>query len=177
VHAGAAPYTCLVSHLPSPATFRCGGVSLLSWTHRNLRTRGGATPSSCPLQPPTRAHGSVAPRDLAHDAPRAPPHRPACPGRRLLVQARAQEHAASGQLAEARSLLGQAVRLSPGRADLHELHSQACREGIWDLAPGMSFVESGRWQVAGQDRGGAGRKRVEGRAGQRRTGHRINRHT
>ncbi|GLC43852.1 hypothetical protein PLESTB_000915200 [Pleodorina starrii] len=44
------------------------------------------------------------------------------------LKERGQEHAAGGRFTEARSLLGQAVRLVPGRADLHELHAQVLLE-------------------------------------------------
>ncbi|GIL70145.1 hypothetical protein Vretimale_3399 [Volvox reticuliferus] len=44
------------------------------------------------------------------------------------LKERGQEHATHGRFSEARSLLGQAVRLVPGRADLHELHAQVLTE-------------------------------------------------
>ncbi|EFJ50571.1 hypothetical protein VOLCADRAFT_88516 [Volvox carteri f. nagariensis] len=44
------------------------------------------------------------------------------------LKERGQEHAAAGRFTEARALLGQAVRLAPGRADLHELHAQVLLE-------------------------------------------------
>ncbi|GLI59001.1 hypothetical protein VaNZ11_000824 [Volvox africanus] len=44
------------------------------------------------------------------------------------LKERGQEHATHGRFSEARSLLGQAVRLVPGRADLHKLHAQVLME-------------------------------------------------
>ncbi|KXZ55991.1 hypothetical protein GPECTOR_2g1543 [Gonium pectorale] len=44
------------------------------------------------------------------------------------LKERGKEAASNGDFAEARSLLGRAVRLMPGSADLHEAHSQVLLE-------------------------------------------------